>query len=155
MLLLTFHIGNQRYAIEARQIVEIAPMVELTSLPLADQELTGIFNYRGMPVPVIDLCELYEGRPSRAQMSTRIVLLRQTDEDQGRIFGLVAEQVTECISREPGEFKDVGMSIPKAPFLRGIAHDEHGPIQLIDIKKLLPGPLSSALFSPSEQVDGM
>src|SRR5262245_16763915 len=105
MLFLLFQIGPDRYAIEARQTVEVLPLVELQRLPTraaGSAGVAGIFNYRGRPVPAIDLSELTCGRPARACLSTRIIVVQHTDQAGRRqLVGLIAERATELLRREP------------------------------------------------------
>ena len=58
MLMLLFQLGNSRYAVPAREVVEIASMVKLEPIPMAPDYIAGLFNYRGQHVPVLDLCQL-------------------------------------------------------------------------------------------------
>ena len=62
MLLLNLNIGKEHYAIRASQVIEIIPLIQLEKVPLVESSIKGIFNYRGNPTPVIDLCELFENR---------------------------------------------------------------------------------------------
>src|SRR5438105_11295634 len=75
MLLLTFKIGSDRYALPASQMIEVVPLVSLKKIPQAPPGVAGIFNYHGQPVPVIDLSELTIGIPAQARVSTRIILI--------------------------------------------------------------------------------
>ena len=79
MLFLLFELGNDRYALDVRQIAEVLPLVAVKQIPRAPQAMTGLFNYRGAPVPVIDLSQLTLGRPSARRLSTRIVLVHYPD----------------------------------------------------------------------------
>ncbi|NIP72203.1 MAG: purine-binding chemotaxis protein CheW [Gammaproteobacteria bacterium] len=154
MLLLVFHIGNERYAIKASNVVEVVPQVRLKHIPLAASYVAGAFDYRGAPVPVIDLCQLFEQRPCSAQMSTRIMLIRFPCADGHiRLLGAIAEQVTETMQAEPAEFADAGIEISEGPFLGGIARDEAGLIQYVETERLLPEEVARELFAASEQAD--
>src|SRR5688572_13503466 len=75
MLYVLFQLGNDRYALEAQRIVEVVPLLALKKIPLAPTGLAGIFNYRGQPVPALDLCELTFGRPVQERLSTRIIII--------------------------------------------------------------------------------
>src|SRR5215471_14522815 len=79
MLFLLFQLGNDRYALEARRVVEAVPLLELTRLPQAPKGVAGIFNYRGHPVPAIDLCELTLGVAASERFSTRIIIVHHPD----------------------------------------------------------------------------
>ncbi len=98
MLLLIFELEGGRYAIETSQIAEIVPLVKLKKIPLAPDYVAGLMNYRGKPVPVVDLRYLAEGKQSVEKFSTRIILLNyQINQTREAILGLIAEQITETI----------------------------------------------------------
>ena len=146
-MFITFYVGLDRYAQKVNSITEIIPMVNLNKIPLAEKYIKGVFNYRGDPVPVIDLCELYTGKPCAERMSTRIIIINYEDDNQHtHTLGLIAEKVTESINMELSEFKSAGINVENAPFLSGIANDENGLIQLVEPDKILPKDISDILF---------
>src|ERR1700678_1819183 len=87
MLLLTFTVGPNRYAIDVARIVELVPRVDRRSVPHAPAFLAGLLGYRGNVVPVIDLCLLLDAAPCRDCLSTRIILVRDAldDHNQSRL----------------------------------------------------------------------
>ena len=64
MLLLLFQVGGDRYALDARRVVEVIPLVKMQRIPRAPKGVAGLFNYRGRPVAAVDLSELMLGRPA-------------------------------------------------------------------------------------------
>ena len=50
MLFLLFELGTDRYALDARQIAEVLPLVAITQFPQMSPAVSGVFNYRGAPV---------------------------------------------------------------------------------------------------------
>src|SRR5256885_2780663 len=97
--------GQVLYVIGASRIFEVAPLVELRALPQAPRGLAGLMNYRGKPVPVLDLCQLTSDRHASQRLSTRIIILKHPLAKQGeRLVGLIAERVTQVLRKEPGEF---------------------------------------------------
>ena len=127
MLFLHFQIGDNGFALAADQIVEILPLVELKRARHMPEAVAGLFDYRGGFVPVIDLCELELKRPARRRLSTRIIMTRLPG-DESSVIGLIAENATETLRRDPGDF---------APF----ASSPRGLIQRVDLETLLPAPL--------------
>src|SRR6516162_3614683 len=75
MLLLTFKVGPNRYAIDTARVVELIPRVALRPVPHAPAFLVGLLGYRGKIVPVIDLGLLLDTAPCRDHLSTRIMLV--------------------------------------------------------------------------------
>lgn len=156
MLYLLFQIGSDRYALEASHAVEVIPFVALKRIPHAPRGVAGIFNYRGQPVPAIDLCELTSGRPARERLSTRIILVESSSAQplraaagENRLLGLIAEHATEIFRRDERDFRDTGVKVGDAPYLGPVVMDEHGAIQLLQAQHLLTERVRELLFAPT------
>lgn len=131
MLFLLFRIGSGGYALDASQIVEIIPLVDLTAMRQSPPAVSGLCEYRGRFVPVIDLCVLELDRQAYRRLSTRIIVVRHPADNMAPI-GLIAENVTEMLRLDPAAF---------SPFAQG----PHGFIQRIELKDLLPATLLTVL----------
>jgi len=147
MLLLKFRIGGESYALDTAQIVEVLPLLEITRIPQAPVGVAGLINYRGRPVPVVDLSELALGRPAQRHISTRLVLVRHGE----RLLGLIAEQATETMRRRREDFADSGIASDGAPYLGPVTQDGGRLVQWIEIQRLLPATVSVALFRQAEE----
>jgi chemotaxis-related protein WspB len=150
-LYLTFRLAADRYALEVSRIAEVLPLVGIKQLPRSPQGIAGAFDYRGTPVPVIDLRELTLGRTARAELSTRIVLVHYPD---GRgdihLLGLIAEDATELIRRTPAEFTPSGVSNGAAPYFGPVAPAPGGLVQLVEVERLLPAAVRDILFAETQ-----
>ena len=142
MLFLKFRIGSESYALDTAQIAEVLPLLEITPLPRAPAGVAGLINYRGKPVPVIDLSDLTLGRPARRHISTRLILVHYGD----RLLGLIAEQATDMMRREAGNFADSGVASDAAPYLGPVTQDGGRLIRWVEVQNLLPAAVSSILF---------
>jgi chemotaxis-related protein WspB len=142
MLFLKFRIGSESYVLEATQIVEVLPLLRITPIPHAPVGIQGLVNYRGRPVPVIDLSELTLGQPARLHISTRLILVHHGE----HLLGLIAEQATEMMRREPEDFTDSGVASGTAPYLGAVTQDGGPLTRWIDVQKMLPAAVSSVLF---------
>jgi chemotaxis-related protein WspB len=138
MLFLVFQVGTHRYAIDAGQVAEVLPLVALTAIARAPEDLAGVLMYRRGPVPVVDLSRLLESRPAERRLSTRLVIVHYPAGARGtRLLGLIAEKATETIRREAVEFVDSGVTNNRAPYLGSVAPDARGMVQRLDIPRLL------------------
>ena len=147
MLFVVFQLGDHRYAIDAAQVAEILPLVSVTPIPQAPQGVAGVFNYRGAPVPVIDLSRLTLGRPARQRLSTRMIVVHyKNDRGDGRSLGLIAEKAMETVRLEPNEFLPTGVSSERNGYLGPVATDSQGLLQRVEIKRLLSPEVRDALF---------
>jgi chemotaxis-related protein WspB len=137
MLYLLFQIGNDRYALEARQAVEVIPLLALKRIPQAPRGVAGIFNYRGQPAPALDLCELTLNRQARERFSTRIIVVNYSDSSgYTRRLGLIAEHATQMMRRDERDFVDSGVNVGEAPYLGPVVMEEKGIIQLLHASRL-------------------
>jgi chemotaxis-related protein WspB len=147
MLFLLFELGKDRYALDVRQIAEVLPLVGVKQVPRAPQAMSGLFNYRGTPVPVIDLSQLTLGRPSARRLSTRLVLVHYPDQTgRTHLLGLIAERATQTARHEPSDFVTSGVTNDGAPYLGPVATDARGLVQWIDVRTLLPPSFRDMLF---------
>jgi chemotaxis-related protein WspB len=147
MLFLLFQLGQDRYALDVGQVAEVLPLVSLKQIPQAPPAVAGIFDFRGEPVPVIDLSQTALGRSAQPRLSTRIILANYPDGDGGkRLLGLMAERVTETLRRDPADFVDAGINTDNAPYLGPVATDARGMIQWIEVDQLLTPAVRDLLF---------
>lgn len=151
MLFLLLEVGRDRYALDARQVAEVLPLVSITRLPQAPPSVAGILNYRGAPVPVIDVSQLTLGRPAERRLSTRIVLVHYPDAaGVRRLLGLIAERATHTLRREETDFVASGVTSGGAPYLGPVATDARGLLQRLDARTLLPASVRDMLFRQPE-----
>lgn len=139
VLLLLCSAGGLLYAMESRLVVEVIPRVSLR--PVLDQAdaVAGIFNYRGVAVPVVDLCQLLHGRPSRAHLSTRIIMVAGSGDNgvPGAFVGLLAEGVTDTLSRPLSAFQGTPIAGRSGSWLGGLYLDDRLMVQLLHLDRLL------------------
>lgn len=154
MLLLSFYIGTERYALPAKDIIEILPLTSLKNIPRAPDFIVGLLNYRGTPSPVIDLCKLTEERECNKVLSSRIIIINYIDaKKRPHTLGITAEKVTETININQNDFQSSGVIVKDAPFLGTIANNDNSMIQFIEIKNLLPESVQSILFQDANKED--
>ena len=152
MLLLLFEIKNGRYALDTNQIVEIAPLVKLKKIPVAPDFVTGLMNYRGDGVPVLDLGKYIDGVGAENKFSTRIIIVKNPFKAHlGKYIGLIASNVTETIKTNITKPPSTGVLMDKSLYAGEEAPDTEDMIQWFDLKKMLPEQEINALFEEEEQ----
>jgi len=149
MLFLVFHLGQERYLLDVRQVAEVLPLIDIMQIPHAPPGVAGILNYRGTLVPAIDLSHVMLGRPARRRLHTRIVLVQYTDDSSAtHLLGLIVEKVTETLQRQSTDFTASGVTVPH---LGPVATDRHGLAHRIEVNQLLPASVREVLFQQSMQ----
>ncbi len=152
MLFLLFQLGNDRYVLDASRVVEVLPLLELKQIPHAPKGVAGLFNYRGHPVPAVDLSQLTLDQPAGQRLSTRIIVVNYPDQTgKNLLLGLIAEHATEMIRRESKDFVDSGVNLGVAPYLGPVMMDGKGVIQWVHEQRLLSEKVRDLLFSERMQ----
>ena len=146
MLFVLLEIDSDRYAIAASRIAEVLPLVHITRVAQAPHGVAGVFNYRGAPIPVVDLSLLVAGRPAAPRYSTRLVLVQVGDSGRPRLLALIAERATATIQRDAADFVPSGIERRGATYLGPVATDQRGVIQWIDPAQILPPAVHDALL---------
>nr|WP_236505710.1 chemotaxis protein CheW [Tychonema sp. BBK16]MCF6373283.1 chemotaxis protein CheW [Tychonema sp. BBK16] len=158
--MLLFYVGDDRYSLDSRRVVEVVPTVTLKKIHQAPDYIPGLFNYRGRLVPVIDLCHLIQGTHCRAYLSTRIVLVNCQSQDASdannpsqkpQILGLMAERVTETLNKPESEFISPAIKVDASPYLGEIITDDRGMIQFVRVEHLLPASDQQTYLLPNQQ----
>lgn len=169
MLLLTFTAGANRYAVDVRRVVKVLPRVELRAIPHAPPVLSGLLEYRGGVVPVLDLGLLLGAGPCHDCLSTRIILVNDAPADLHRnpnqghdgsrdqiehhpahdtgvpaLLGLVAEHVDDLTYAEPGQITPAPVLLPQAPYLGAIVQTDRGIVQLIVVESIRSASICSS-----------
>lgn len=136
MLVLLFELDGERYAIDARQVVEVLPILQTRPVPNAPAAVHGVFDFRGTPVPVVDVSNLVLSRPTRRRLSSRMVLVRDGEGNDARLVGLLMERATETARRAREDFGPPPVPGERAPYIAGVATDPNGMLRLIDVNRL-------------------
>jgi chemotaxis-related protein WspB len=146
MLFLPFFAHDNQYVLPAGEIVEVLPCVRLRTIPQTPEYVTGVFNYRGLIVPVIDIGMLLHERPCETLLGTRIILVYYAAGGQTNILGLLAERVTRLITADPSAFSSSGIASERACVGKILTN---GPdiVQLVRTESIIPDELQSVLFA--------
>lgn len=93
---LQFFVGETEYGLPVEQIERVVPYVPLRSPDSRLPYFIGWLDYRGKPVPVVDVSRMLAGRPAPRLLSTRLVIVGFRVTPGVDRLGLVVERAT-CI----------------------------------------------------------
>jgi len=147
MLALSLHIGSEHYAVPVTQVAEVLPLTALQKIPLAPKYIAGLLDYRGVSVPVVDLCALLTTQQHHKVLTTRIILINyQHHSDTKKLLGLIAERVTETFPMVDEEARQSGISLKEAPYLGTLTKHHDAIVQLINADALLTDEVHNLLY---------
>ena len=140
--LVTFRLGEERYAIDIQSVREIRGWSPATPLPNAQPFMQGVVNLRGLVLPVMDLARRLGGPASAPSARHAVIVI----EYEGRLMGLLVDGVSGILGIEPG-------SLQPAPdlsgggsesLLEGIITGADGMTSLLDLAWLVPEAVAEA-----------
>lgn len=147
MLLLILRAGEQLYAFDTKEVVEVVPRVELRTIPRAPSPVLGLLRYRGTLIPVIDFNAVLGLPPVAERLSTRIILTEFPGESSETVrLGVVAERVNEVVRGDLAREVMAGIRLAEAPYLDAVYQSGDILVQLIRPAKLLTATLRASLF---------
>ncbi len=101
--LVGFVVGDVHYAVSIHRVREIANPLQLVALPKAPKAVTGVADYRGEVVPVVDLRVRFGLAEAQATRRTKWIVV----DIEGRFVALVVDAVTEVFGTGGQELRPV------------------------------------------------
>lgn len=150
-------VGEERYAVPSACVTEVVPSIPLRPVPGTPPGLAGLLDYRGLVLPVVDLCALFGHGPAPRRLSTRIAICdpggasrpygaESASGAPHRLLGLLAERMLDVSTLDPeAEGSHPGPRARELPALSRVTRDERGLVQLVEVRDLLPPSLWEAL----------
>lgn len=147
-LYLQFQLGEDRYALAAREVAEVLPLRRLKQIPEAPVWVAGLLAHRGRMIPVLDLSRRVLGRPALARTSTRLVLVHFGTPQAGAdaVLGLILEQATNTLRLPQEAFQSSGLEAGQPDYLGPVQGKGAGLIQRIEVAGLLDASMRALLF---------
>jgi len=99
--LVTFSVGDQRYAAPVEEVAGMLDADRLSQLPGRNPSMAGVVAFRGIVVPVLDLAVALGVEESRAAAAYAIVLERGTDR-----FALLVRGMPRLVPAREAQHKE-------------------------------------------------
>jgi chemotaxis-related protein WspB len=145
MLCLMFYGGANRYAIAAREVIEVLPYASLEIWPGSPACVAGMFLYRGQPTAAVDLLRLAGGESCPLLWNARLIVVRRApsagtaEGSDGEYVGLLVNRISTC--ELPDADMETAGQIASWGWLR---HDAQGLYQRLDLARLIPAAFGGA-----------
>lgn len=119
LLAIAFLVGEQRFAIEVRHIVEIVGLQQIARVPGAPPFIAGIANVRGRVVTLIDLRRLFgDTREGIVDLKRAIVVA-----DQQTQVGFLSEEIIGTVQYAKHTLQATQVGAGWDRFTRGMSED--------------------------------
>ena len=136
---LTFHLGNEEFAIQVLRVREIMGIQEITAVPQTPGYVKWVINLRVKVIPVVDL-RLKFGLAELEYTPRTCIIVVQIESDSGKLMiGVIVDAVSEVLTLQPGDIEDTpdfGSGVA-TPYLLGMAKIKGKVKILLDINMVL------------------
>jgi len=136
---LTFHLGNEEFAIQVLRVREIMGIQEITAVPQTPSYVKGVLNLRGKVIPVVDL-RLKFGLPELEYTPRTCIIVVQIESESGKLMiGVIVDAVSEVLTLQAADIEDTpdfGSGVA-TPYLLGMAKIKGKVKILLDINMVL------------------
>lgn len=135
---LSFNIGNECFAINAKSIHSIIEVVNITKMPNMPEFMLGIINLRESAIPVIDTRVQFGMETSSITANSCIIILEAEIDGKNLLFGNLVDGVSEVIEIEKEKIlpnPDLGGKY-KGEFIKGVISYNDKFIMILDIQEI-------------------
>ncbi len=126
-------IGTHEFAIDIMPVREVRGYTEPVFLPQAPHYVRGMIDLRGTVIPLVDLADQLGLTPVVPTGSSVVVVV----EFEGKLTGLLVEQVLDLLAMPPEFQPPLGMSDSACRYIAGSAIIEKHILHLIALDNLL------------------
>ena len=133
---LTFHLGEEMFAIGILSIREIIEYGVVTDVPMTPPFIRGVINLRGTVLPIIDLGARF-GLETSEPTARHVIMVAHIG---GRMVGLLVDAVSDILQMSDAAVQptpDVASDRVKT-FVKGIFSIDGRMISLIELDHILP-----------------
>ena len=134
--LITFILGDEKYGLDILKVRELISFPEgLTRIPRMPDFIVGMFNLRGLVIPVMDLRKKFN-LPGEEKHEFSVIIIVDVE---NKNIGLTVDAVSDVIFVKEDEMQDTSELAVNVDtkFIKGIAKSKDEMIILLDIDYLL------------------
>ncbi len=102
IILVSFMIGENEYALDISEVQEVVKYQEVTPLPKVPDFILGVINLRGKIIPIIDLGKRI-GIEDKKENSKKIIIVKKNNE----LYGLLVDKVKGVLKVSENEIEEI------------------------------------------------
>ncbi len=134
-----FLCGESTYAIPALNVNEIIEYQDITKVPLLNSYILGVTNIRGSIIGVVDLLGRFEGKKTKIDKKTSLVIVNTIYDGVTYNIALMVDEIFEVDGLDSGSITTVpsfGTKI-KPSYIKSMARYNNHEVYLLDISRVL------------------
>lgn len=131
MIYITFKSEDSVFCIASSDVLEIVRMVKVTPIPSESGKISGLINYRGETVPVLDMCK-YIKNHSKVYETENIIIIASYDNQK---VAFVADDIQDIIDSEDSTVEN--HNILESDFFNRSLRKGNLIYPIVNIKKII------------------
>jgi purine-binding chemotaxis protein CheW len=131
--LLTFALGEHRFALDAGAVQEVVRLVAAAVLPGAPAIVEGVVNVRGTLVPVVDLRGRFGLPPAALDPAQHLIVARAGP----RLIALRVDRALELVRVPDDAIEPIEHVAPGTRLVSGLARVSDGVLVIQDLERFL------------------
>lgn len=136
---LSFKVGEEYFAINAKHIHSIIELIHITKVPNMPVFMLGIINLREQAIPVIDSRIQFGMDATPVTSNSCIIILEMDINGRNILIGNLVDGVSEVVDIEKDKIlptPDIGGKY-KSEFISGVIYSDNKFIMILNIQDLL------------------
>ncbi len=135
---LSFTLGGEEFAVEARSVVKILEMRSFTKVPQAPPYLKGIINLEGKVVPVFNAYYKFGFKEPEDQKNSVIVILKFNSGSDEAEVGIIVEKANEVFEADVSKIQEYPVLGNKhyGKLITGVIKHKDQFIMILDTSKM-------------------
>ena len=131
--LVIFTLDEQRYALHLPSVERAIHMIEITPLPSAPEIVTGVVNFHGEVVPVLNIRKRFRLPEREPDLGDQLIIARTAR----RTVALVVDSVNDVVAFPVGELVAPETILLQLDHLEGVVKLDDGMIFIHDLDAFL------------------
>ncbi|HUV51096.1 MAG TPA: chemotaxis protein CheW [Anaerolineae bacterium] len=131
--IVVFSLDEPRYALYLSTVVRVVRSVEVTPLPKAPEIVTGIINFHGEIIPVIDMRRRFKLSSREIELEDQLIIAQTSK----RLVALMVDSITAICECNQIQVVSTEQAFPFADYLSGAAIMDDNLILITDLDKFL------------------
>lgn len=131
--LVVFELSGQRFALDIASVEQIVRIVEINSLPEMPEYISGVINFHGEIIPVVDMHFLFNRNHKEIELSDQLIIVNSSLLK----CALWVDRAREVIDVNESETQSAKEIMDGVPYMKGILKDKEGIIFISDVDKFI------------------
>jgi len=133
--MLTFCLGNEKFCIRIRYVLEVITITDINKLPCTPHHFAGVINLRGTILTLMDISQLVGVERNSSDTSKTIVVIEVDNETAG----IVVDKVEDILDVTVKQIKPPLTTLKgiKEEFTEGEVIIEGQPVTLLNLVKIM------------------